>query len=307
MTLSPDTRRVGDLLLAEGIITAEDLQKAAEESGLSDSPLTKSLLGCGHVTREALIPLLAQNFRVPYVNLRELNLSPELAALVPQDVATKHELVPVARMGDILCVAKANYFNRAAVGELRRLTNLRVKVVQCEENQINEALQLIYGTAAPALEVAAEVAVATAPDLLAAPTGGDDALVSTMISESPALPEVVSEPALAADPVVEVAAEAPAVAAEEEILELEEIAEEPAPIEAAPVAEEVAVTGPPPPFFAWPAFQAPAGAEGNRFTATPVSREEVAAVQLALKLDIPAEWEKMYVTERPLQAIRMAK
>lgn len=367
MAVNPDVKRVGDLLIQEGIITHEEITKALEESGASGA-LAETLAGCGHVTREALLPVLAENFRVPHLDLEQVELRPSLADLVAMDMATKHELVPVARLGDILCVAKANYFNRAAVADLRRATGLRVKVVQCDEAQLHPAMVKIYGPdAVPAPPVAAPVAPAPAASFMGS---SDDALAATIVSDLPAVapPPPVAPPAEEVVEVEEVQelppveippaapeseelppVEVPAEVAEpvevepvEAVVEIEEIKEAPAeepvllpeaedevlipaePVEEVaelveippeaeeavevPMIEEVpAAPQAPPPLFAWPDFQAPARPTGNRFKAQVVSTEEVAAVKLALKLDIPAEWEKMYTGGQNLAAIRMAK
>ncbi len=407
MAMAPDSKRIGELLIQEGVIYAEELQRAIEDCPDALGPLAAVLTECGHVTREALIPVLTANFKIPHLSIGKLELGSKQAELVPMDVATKHELVPLAKLGDILVVAKANYYNRAAVAELRRVTGSRVKVVQCDESEIHAALRSLYGPdAAPAPEpqtMAAEPV--PAGSFMGGPgAGGDDALAATVVSEMPADAQTIAMPPpmpvarqpepvesdalelqeLPADdagevPAVDVpeleAVDAPASpagqeevlelaeveeakrapAAAEEVVELSEIEEvkeapadeepvlvpEPADelqpvsdepqllevpgdeadvLEEVPALEEVPTleelpeltpepVGPcaPPPYFEWPSWQAPPRMEGTRFKAHPVQREEVAAVQLAYKLDIQVEWDKLYTSGNTLPAIRMAK
>jgi NAD(P)-dependent dehydrogenase (short-subunit alcohol dehydrogenase family) len=66
------------------------------------------------------------------------------ARVVPEEIARKHEVIPIARLGDLLCVAKANYYNRAAVQELRRVTGLKIKVIQADEAQVRAAIEMVY-------------------------------------------------------------------------------------------------------------------------------------------------------------------
>ena len=58
----------------------------------------------------------------PRLNLSELDVAPELFALVPRKVAELHELVPVFRQNGTLTVAMARPENLVAVDELGRLT-----------------------------------------------------------------------------------------------------------------------------------------------------------------------------------------
>jgi hypothetical protein len=140
-----ELERIGELLVEEGVVTREELAKAIADSGIKGSALAWALEGSTHVRRAELAAFLAADFRVPSLDdLRKVDCTEGAARLVPEDVARKHELVPIAKIGDLLCVAKANYFNRAAVVELRRVTGLKVKVLQADEGQVRAALERIY-------------------------------------------------------------------------------------------------------------------------------------------------------------------
>ncbi len=139
-----DVQRLGELLIEEGIVTAEELTKVLEETGKKGSVIGELLLSAGHVKKEDLVRFLSQSFQVPQARLGDLRISTDALKLVPYDIASKHELIPLDRIGNILCIAKGNYFNRAAVIELRRLTNLKVKVIQVEAAEVQKAIQYYY-------------------------------------------------------------------------------------------------------------------------------------------------------------------
>lgn len=141
--------RLGELLIEEGVITHEELTRALEESGKTGSLLAKALLAGAHVRREDLAMFLARTFSVPKFSLKDFPLDPEMANLVPAETARKHEMVPLARLGSILCVGKANYYNKAAVIELRRLTGLKVKVLLCAEDEVAAAIERLYAAPQP--------------------------------------------------------------------------------------------------------------------------------------------------------------
>src|SRR5262245_12330153 len=131
-----ESERIGEVLISEGVLTQEDLAKAISEAGIRGSPLARVLEGSTHVKRADLAAFLASDFRIPVVeDLRRLDFSDGASKLIPEDLARKHELVPVCRIGDIVCVAKSNYFNRAALNELNRVVDSRLKVLQADEIQ----------------------------------------------------------------------------------------------------------------------------------------------------------------------------
>jgi hypothetical protein len=140
-----ELERIGELLVEEGIVTQEELSRALAESNLKASALGVLLESCGHVRRAELASFVANHYRLPVMDdLRKVDISAEAARLVPEEIARKHEAIPLARIGDLLCVAKSNYYNRAAVQELRKVSGLKIKVIQADEAQVRAAIEAVY-------------------------------------------------------------------------------------------------------------------------------------------------------------------
>jgi hypothetical protein len=141
-----DLQRIGDVLIEEGVLTHEDVVRLVSEGGLKGTALAALLEQARHVRRADLAAFLAGDFRVPKIeDLRKFDLYDEAAKVVPEALARKHEMVPIAKLGDVLCVARPTYFNKAAVQDLRKATGLRVKVFQADEDQVLAAIERIYG------------------------------------------------------------------------------------------------------------------------------------------------------------------
>ncbi len=140
-----ELERIGELLVEEGVVTQEELTRALTEAGAKNSVVGQLLEACTHVRRAELAAFLASKFRLPVIDdLRRVDLSTDAARLVPEEIARKHEAIPICRFGDLLCVAKANYYNRAAVQELRKVSGLKVKVLQADEAQVRAAIEAVY-------------------------------------------------------------------------------------------------------------------------------------------------------------------
>lgn len=140
-----EIERIGELLVEEGAVTQEELSRALAEANLKATPLGQLLESCAHVRRAELAAFLAARFRLPVLeDLRRIDIFADASKLVPEDIARKHEAIPVARVGDVLCVAKSNYYNRAAVQELRKVSGLKIKVLQADEAQVRAAIDLVY-------------------------------------------------------------------------------------------------------------------------------------------------------------------
>jgi hypothetical protein len=139
-----DIERTGDLLIEEGIVTAEDLEDGIRESNVSNQSLIEALGHTCPVRRAELSAFLTMDFRIPEVDLTDVVPQVDAIRLVPESVARKHQLVPVAKVGNVLCIAKPNFYNRAAVREVREITGLKIKVLQASEEQVDAAIESGY-------------------------------------------------------------------------------------------------------------------------------------------------------------------
>ncbi len=140
-----EAERIGELLIEEGIVTAEELARAVAEGGVKGTSLAVALESTPHVRRSELASFISSDFRIPVIaDLRQVTVAEGMTKLVTENLARKHEMVPLARIGEILCVAKPNYFNRAAIQELRRSTGLKIKVLQADEAQVRALMDRLY-------------------------------------------------------------------------------------------------------------------------------------------------------------------
>lgn len=140
-----ESARIGELLIEEGVISQEELVRAIADGGIKGTALASLLEQTPHVRRADLAAFLAADFRVPLIDdLRRVEIRPDVAKLIPEELARKHEMLPVAKLGAILCVAKSNYFNRAAIQELRNIVDIKIKVLQADEDQVRAAIDRAY-------------------------------------------------------------------------------------------------------------------------------------------------------------------
>src|SRR5215468_1733913 len=99
--------RLGELLVRERLISSEQLQKAQDASRKSGERLGLALVRSGALSDDELTHFLSRQYGVPAVNLAEFDVPPEVTALVPRDVARKHQVIPMSRAGNALIVATA--------------------------------------------------------------------------------------------------------------------------------------------------------------------------------------------------------
>ncbi len=187
--------RIGEVLIDEGVVTQEELSKSVSESGVKGTALAAALESCKHPKRAELAAFLATDFNVPRLSdLRQVEFPADAAKLVAADIARRHELVPVGKLGGILCVAKANYYNRAAVQDVRRACGMKVKVLLADEAQVKAAIERVYAGVRAELPPPKGEKKDTVARRAAAPVpvGGDVPLISMHEERGPERPAVAA-------------------------------------------------------------------------------------------------------------------
>ena len=153
--ISTADRRVGQLLLQQGLVTPEELKKAVEEQRHTGARLGFCLVSMGLVPETDLAHVLADQFGVPMVDLSDRELEPKIVNLVPADFASKHLVLPIERVGRRLTVAMVDPTNLTVIDDLKFITRFDVEPVIAGEYSLRTAIERHY-----------EVATARLGDLL---------------------------------------------------------------------------------------------------------------------------------------------
>ncbi len=140
----PVNRRLGDLLVAEGLVTDAQLKQAlAEQKGKTDK-LGSILVGLGFINEEQLIGFLSRQYGIPSITLTNLEIDAETLRLVPGPIARKYEVVPVKRIGGSLTLAMADPTNVFALDDIAFMTNLQILPVVAPQAAIRKAIEKHY-------------------------------------------------------------------------------------------------------------------------------------------------------------------
>ncbi len=144
---------IADQLLDSSLITQEQLELALSEQGKSGGSLGYNLVKTGAISEKAFSEFLSQEYQVPAVDLDDLHADEDSVELIPSEVATKFQVVPVRREGRLLTVAMANPDNIFAIDDIKFITGLEVKPVVATETSIKRAIDRFYDSADSLAEV----------------------------------------------------------------------------------------------------------------------------------------------------------
>jgi type IV pilus assembly protein PilB len=138
--------KIGEFLLEDNRITQEQLQNALEVQKKEPGKLGSILIRLGYVTEEDIAQALSKQFGYPSINLSKFDIDEKVLELIKPEMARKHIVMPVHRIGSILTLAMADPSNLFVQEEIRFSTNLRIQAVIAPESSIIEGIDKYYGS-----------------------------------------------------------------------------------------------------------------------------------------------------------------
>ena len=137
-------RKLGEILLEQDMVTEAQLEVARAEQQRTGGKLGRILIGLGFTDEATISTALGLQTGVQQVDLGQDRSTPEALALIPEEVALEHELLPLRIEGDSLVIAMANPTDIVAIDKIQRLTLLFVRVVAAPRTQIRRAIGRTY-------------------------------------------------------------------------------------------------------------------------------------------------------------------
>ena len=162
--------RLGDLLIAAGLITQEQLDEGLRLQKGSGKRLGTVLQEHGFITESDLIEALQMQLGIEFIDLSKVNIPTELAQVVPKNIAKQYQVVPVRIIRDELYLAMSDPLNFYAIEEVRKAVRRRVVPMVAMSAAVERAIQVLYGNegAAKAIEEMKREVATSGEDNLAA-------------------------------------------------------------------------------------------------------------------------------------------
>lgn len=152
--MSGSTDDFTQTLLAERMLTEGQLQRAQDQSRRSGAALQKIIVDLGFVTERELVEALGRRLGVGFVDLDNITLDVELTRLVPENLAKRYQVFPVAQQGNRLTLAMADPMNVIAVDDIRLVTGFEIETLIASEAAVDRVLNRVFGSTdlAPTIE-----------------------------------------------------------------------------------------------------------------------------------------------------------
>jgi type IV pilus assembly protein PilB len=139
--------RLGEMLIAKGIITDAQLEEALREQAMTSERLGTILVQRGDIDEVALVRVLAEHFGLGFIDLDDRAIDPSAVQLIKEPFARYHQLLPVGWDNDRLVVAMVNPTNVFSLDDLRSVTKNEITALMAEPQQLMKAIDRVWGAA----------------------------------------------------------------------------------------------------------------------------------------------------------------
>lgn len=122
------------------MISSIQLTEAQEEERRSGEPLRKVVLRLGIISEDDLVSFIAAQMDIPRIELANYLIDVKVLELIPEDLARKHQLIPILKIGNCLTCAMVDVFNIYALDEVSLKTGLTIEPAITTEAELRSAL-----------------------------------------------------------------------------------------------------------------------------------------------------------------------
>ena len=136
--------RIGELLLDQKLITAEQLQATLDRQRQSGGMLGHLLIELGFIEEERLLKVLSEQLLLPVIDLRQYLFAPEVVRLLPEAHARRHRAIVLRSDDDGLVVGMADPTDIIAYDNLTRVLKRPIKQAIVREAEVLQAIDTVY-------------------------------------------------------------------------------------------------------------------------------------------------------------------
>jgi len=140
----PEKVRLGEILLQQQLLTEAQLQEALDAQRKSGRKLGRVFVEKGFVSVEQISTALARQLQVPYVNLKQFVIKPDVATRLPETQARRFRAIVLEDGGSFFRVAMADPTDLQAYDEVARFLKRDIQLAVVNESLLLQTIDRVY-------------------------------------------------------------------------------------------------------------------------------------------------------------------
>ncbi len=141
-------KRLGEVLIDAGMINETQLSTALQSQKAWGGKMGSTLVRMGFVREEDILRALSSQMLLPAVDFNKVKVSPRALKVLPQRIAEKYTVIPVALREDQghkqLVLVMSDPTNLEALSEIEFQTGCRIRPAVATDSAITRAIDFYY-------------------------------------------------------------------------------------------------------------------------------------------------------------------
>jgi hypothetical protein len=138
-------KRLGEMLVEGGLITPTQLQSAITHQKIARGRLGSNLVALGYISEEVLMDFLSHQTGVPQMDVRNIEVTPQVLKLVPHRLADQFTVLPITTKDPkSLVLAMSDPSDLNAIDSVRFASGLHVEPVVASHSALRKAISDLY-------------------------------------------------------------------------------------------------------------------------------------------------------------------
>lgn len=137
-------KKLGQILIEQGVLSPENLEKALAFQKVESGLLGEILIRLKMVREEDVVIALATQFNFPYLAVQNFTINSEAIRCVPVELAAELTFIPIDKVNNILTVVMADPSNQTSIRQIESVTSCRVQAFVGTVSEIEEAIKKNY-------------------------------------------------------------------------------------------------------------------------------------------------------------------
>ncbi len=139
-------KRIGEVLIDQGLISDDQLRMGLEEQKKTKQQLGKCLVALGYITENKLVDVLSAQLDIQHVVLENFNFNRSLVNMIPEEMAKRYRVIPLFEKEGTLTVAMADPTNLRTLDHLKFKTGKEIEPVIAAERSILAMIEKNYSS-----------------------------------------------------------------------------------------------------------------------------------------------------------------
>lgn len=140
--------KLGDLLVAAGAITEDELMEALSRQKELGLKLGQTLVKLDYISQDILNATLQQQLGIDFISLQGVKLEEQILNIIPENLIRKYRAIPIEfdeTNPNVLRVAMSDPMDIIALDDMSIATNYQIEPILCSDDDIDATLGRYFG------------------------------------------------------------------------------------------------------------------------------------------------------------------